>query len=317
MAFDLRPLDFGDRLGAAFKLYGSNFVTLVAIVAVIIIPLQLLSALVGNLLATDVPVTESGVIDVDALDAGVIVGIAATAIALAIITAIGALLATAGAMKAIADDALGRKPHWQDSLGYAFSKIGALIAGTVLYALGLIAVALLGVVAIVILGAVIGAAGVVVGGIALIAALIALVVSWSIWVPVVIVEDKGGFEALGRSNQLIDGRRWPVLGYLITMAIIVGLINAVLGGILLGIFDDPASPAQTVVNIALAVLTTPITAAAIVVLYFDQRVRSEAFDARDLAAQMGSTDGDPFGSLPPDDLPPEDLPPEPPTPEGF
>ena len=324
MALETRPLDFGDRLGAAFKLYGSNFKTLIAIVAVVVIPLQLLSALVGWQFARDFEVDpETGFVDIDAIDGGDIVGFAALAIVLGIITAIGTLLATAGVMKAVADDALGEEPNWQDSLRFAWSKIGSLIGGSILYALALAGVLILAVVVFIAFVALFEGFGVLLGVILLIAAMVFVVilgVSWSVWVPAVIVEGKSAGEALSRSNDLIKGRRWPALGYLFVMGILVGLINGVAGGALLAIFSDAL--AQSVINIALTVLTTPITAAAIVVLYFDQRVRNEGFTVDDLAAQIGAAGDDVFGSLPPQDpptrhLPPEDPPPDDPPPEGF
>ena len=75
VAFEIRPLDFGDKIGATFKLYQSNFTTLITIVAVVVIPLQLLSALVGWLFASDLPIDpETGVVDVEALDTSLILG---------------------------------------------------------------------------------------------------------------------------------------------------------------------------------------------------------------------------------------------------
>ena len=320
MALELRPLDFGDRLGAAFKLYGANWKTLITIVAIVIIPLQLLAALVGWLLARDFAVDpETGFVDIDAIDGGDIVGFAVLVIVLGIITAIGTLLATAGVMKAVADDALGGEPNWQDSLRFAWSKIGSLIGGSILYGLALAGVLILAVVVFIALIALLDAFGVLLGVILLIAALVLVVilgVSWSVWVPAVIVEGKTAGEALGRSNDLIKGRRGPALGYLFVMGILVALINGVAGGALVAIFTDAL--AQSVINIALTVLTTPITASAIVVLYFDQRVRNEGFTVDDLAAQIGAaTDGGAFGSLPPTEPLTRQTPPEDPPPEGF
>jgi len=309
VALDLRPLDFGDKIGATFKVYQSNFTILITIVAIVVIPLQILAALVGWLFANDLPIDpDTGLIDAEAIEASMIVGFLGTAILLAIITAIGTLLATAGVMKAIADHALGAAPDWQDSLRFAWSKIGPLVVGSIFYGLGLAGVMVAAVIALIVLVAMLDAFGAFVGVIVLIGAVVfvvVLAVSWSVWVPAVLLENKSGAKALGRSNDLTKGRRWPTLGFLVVIYIIVGLINASVGGMLSRLFSDPL--AQTVINIALTVFTTPIAAAAIVVLYFDHRVRSEPFDIEHLANELG---GDPgrdfgqFGTLPPDEPPP-------------
>jgi hypothetical protein len=308
-------MDFGDRMGATFKLYRSNFATFVTITAVIIVPLQLVSILVGGLLSRDLPVDpETGLVDVAAIDRATIVAYTAAFIVATIIAAIGSLLATGGITKAAVDSGVGRTADWQDSLGFAVKKLGPLIAGTILFGLGILGVVVTGTLATVVLMLLIDGFGALIGVIGAIAAAVFLGVSWSIWVPPVLVEGKGAAAALGRSTELVRGRRWPILGYLIVVYLLIGLIDAIAGGVVLG-FTRAASSAgafnllQPVVNIALTVLTTPIAASAIVVLYVDQRVRAGSFDAFDLAADLAAADDNPFGSLPPDDRPP----PEPPS----
>ena len=335
MALELRPLGFGDRIGAAFKLYGANFATLMLIVAVIVIPLGLIGALVTEAFSPDFSVDENGIIDIDAIEADQVIGFVAVIFFVAIISALGTLLATGGVMKAVADDIIGEPGDWQDSLRYAWSKIGPLIIGSILYGLGLLGAIIGGLVVVGVLVALFDAIGGLIGGIALAVGIVFLVVSWSIWVPTVIVEDLRATDALRRSFHLVKGRRWPVFGYFLTMYILVILIAAVLGGVfggILGVLDDPGVVANSVANIAVQVITTPISAAAVVVLYFDQRVRNEAFDVQDLAAHMRSGGDDAFGSLPPQDpptprtppedepgldMPPDDDPPEDPPNDGF
>lgn len=314
MALELRPLDFGDRIGAAFKLYGANFATLMIIVAIIVIPLGIIGAVVSELFSPDFTVDEQGFVDLEAIEADEVIGFAAVLVIVAIITALGTLLATGGVMKAVADDVLGEPSDWQDSLRYAWSKIGPLIIGSILLGLGIAGIAIAGLILTFVLVALFDAIGALIGVVALIGGVVFLWVSWSIWVPAVIVEDLGPTDALRRSFELVKGRRWPVFGYLLVMAILVGLIAAVLGGVfggILGVLNDPGIAANTVANIIVQIITTPISAAAVVVLYFDQRVRNEAFDIDDLAAQMGSDGGDDvFGSLPPQDPPTTRMPPE-------
>ena len=79
--------------------------------------------------------------------------------------------------------------------------------------------------------------------------------------------------------------------------------------------------AGTVLGIVLALLTTPFVVAATVVLYFDQRVRVEAFDVDLLASQISGTPlpqasiPEEFGSLDGEE-PPESPQAFPPTDQG-
>jgi hypothetical protein len=145
-------------------------------------------------------------------------------------------------------------------------------------------------------------------------------VTWSMWVPAVIVEDLSGTKALGRSDKLASGRRWPVFGFLIVVYLIVSIINVIAGTVLFG-FISPGSAAETVIGIAVAVLIAPFVAAATVVLYFDQRVRAEAFDVELLASQISGTPlpqapiPEEFGSLDGEE-PPESPQAFPPTDQG-
>lgn len=307
MALETKPLDFGERLGAAFKLYQANFVTFVTITAVIVVPLQLVSVLLGAWLSRDLPVDpETGLVDVEAIDGSTALAYAATFFVAIVITAIGSLLATGGVTKAAADDAVGRSRDWQDSLRYAMGRLGALIAGSLLFGLGVAGVVVGGILATVVLVALTGALGALIGSVATIAGAVFLAVSWSIWVPPVIVERTGAIAALSRSAELVSGRRWPIMGYLLVVGLLVGLINGIAGGVIGGFAGSAGEGAgfllETVVRIALSVVTAPIYAAALIVLYFDQRVRSEGVDP--IIADLTAADDDPFGSLPPGQTPP-------------
>lgn len=311
MALETRPLDFGDRIGAAFKLYQANFVTFITITAVIVAPLQLLSIVLGAALGRELPVDpETGIVDVEAVDAGTLWAYAAAIAATGLITVIGSLLATAGVMKAAANDAVGRTTDWQDSLGFAVGKLGRLIATLVLVFLGVAGTAIGGILVTGILFTIAGPIGLI-GLVATVAAVVWLAVAWALWVPAVVLEGRSATAALGRSNDLVSGRWWPVMGYLIVIALLVGVINAVAGGLIAGIgaaFSDPAGTVlRAAATIALAVVTAPIYASALIALYFDQRVRTEGADA--IVADLVALDDGPFGSLPPDQHRPPDEPP--------
>ncbi|GMQ85251.1 MAG: glycerophosphoryl diester phosphodiesterase membrane domain-containing protein [Acidimicrobiia bacterium] len=275
MAVELRPLGVGEKLDAAFSLYRRNFGTLLGIVAMIIIPFQLASVYLASLA------------DRDSVGSVLFIGLISVVVGF-----IGNVFATGSVTKAIVDDYLGETPNWQDSLRFGWTKVGPLVVGSILYGLGL----LFGFVLFIIPG-------------------VFLWVTWAMWVPAVIVEDRGGKVALGRSNALAKGRRWPVFGFLIVVYLIVSIIDLIAGSVLFA-FVSAGSAADTVINVAVALLVAPFVAAATVVLYFDQRVRVEAFDVELLASQISGTPVPKgFGSLD-GETPPASPPPFPPSDQG-
>jgi hypothetical protein len=103
-------------------------------------------------------------------------------------------------------------------------------------------------------------------------------------IPALILERRGVGGALSRSIELTKGHFWHVLGVVLTAALIGFTLNGALAAGL-NIFAQSASPttlvlAQAASNAVASVLTTPFVAAATVALYFDLRIRDEAFDVQ-------------------------------------
>lgn len=110
------------------------------------------------------------------------------------------------------------------------------------------------------------AIGIVFGFVLLVVPGVYLLTIWAVTAPVIVVERRGVFEALGRSRRLVRGNGWPVLGALL-VAILIGIVvTVVLNAIGQGISDDPI---LDVVFYALAsTVTAPIEALVASVLYF-------------------------------------------------
>jgi hypothetical protein len=113
---------------------------------------------------------------------------------------------------------------------------------------------------------------------------------FAVTLPALILERKSIGRALGRSVELTKGHFWHVLGVVISAALIGALLNAALAAGL-GILTEQSSPttlvlAQAVANTIASVLTTPFVATATVALYFDLRIRDEAFDVQIAMAAM-------------------------------
>lgn len=110
------------------------------------------------------------------------------------------------------------------------------------------------------------AIGIVFGFVLLVVPGVYLLTIWAVTAPVIVVERRGVFEALGRSRQLVRGNGWPVLGTFL-VAILIGLVvTLILTAVGKGISDDPI---LDVVFYALAsTVTAPVEALVASVLYF-------------------------------------------------
>jgi glycerophosphoryl diester phosphodiesterase family protein len=272
----LRPLRVGEVLDVAIKIYRHHFATLVRVVLVIVVPTQVLSAIVRISTIQDPRLAGqssfSGTGGTLHQDTGIYLAGGAIILVLGLIS--GPLTNGAG-MKAVADGYLGGHSDWRDSLRFAFKRLLPLMWLAVLT------------------------------GVLLTLATICLIVpgvyfffAWSVAVPVLMVENQRGFGALSRSAKLVKGRWWPTAGALVLSYVFISIVGAVVGGLLTAVAlsgNTSVATASIVVAIASIVSTTltkPFQVAVTAVIYFDLRVRKEGFDLQLLAEALGAPPGD-------------------------
>lgn len=264
----LRPLGVGEILDAAFKVYTRNAWPLMKIVAVVIVPIQLVTALIF-LSTLDDPDALTGQGEVESGSetwgwiAGNVVG--------SFLGWVGLTIATGAVVKAIADAYLARHPDWRDSLRFAWSRWRALIWLALLTILLLIP-----------------------AFVALIVPGIWLSIAWIVAVPALMIEDCRGLDALKRSFRLVRKRWWATFAVILVAFLLAGVIQGLAEG-LLGIMlvagaDDSLLLTVLVDGVAAtigSVIVTPFQAAVITIAYFDLRVRKEGFDLELLAERLG------------------------------
>jgi hypothetical protein len=128
-----------------------------------------------------------------------------------------------------------------------------------------------------------------------------ILVGWVAVLPVMFVENTGLVAAMGRSWQLVQGRWWRtffilllvfVLNYVVSLALGAFLY---LGQVLLSLFISPfLSLAIYQAGVfAVSGLTIPILQIAIVLVYFDLRVRKEGLDLFQLAQRVAAAPATP------------------------
>jgi hypothetical protein len=292
----LRPLGVGEIFDVSIKIYRRHFGTLIKLVSLVVVPVGIVSALVE---VSALP-SEGDLYDIDNDEVGTYIAGIAVTVLLAIVAW---TVATAASFKAVADAYLGQEPDWRNSIGFVLRRLHSVIWILVLSFLILIP-----------------------AFIACVLPGIWLGVAYSVAIPAFLTERTKGFQSLKRSYRLVRGRWWPTfavvfLGYLLT-SIVGGALGAVVGGTTA--FDTAEVTVSSVVANAAAsiianILTIPFIAAFLIVLYFDLRVRKEAFDLQLLAEQIGVEPPEGIGPAPP--LPPQDLsgeePPYWPPPPGW
>jgi hypothetical protein len=114
-----------------------------------------------------------------------------------------------------------------------------------------------------------------------------LTASWIVAPIVIVVEGLGPIAALSRSWALCSGNRWRIIG----IQALLFLLNIVLSALIGSIFaiggqsgSGTTIVVQNLVNFASTIVWAPVEWLAFTVLYYDLRVRKEAFDLQ-LAAE--------------------------------
>ncbi|MBI4565546.1 MAG: hypothetical protein HY716_12700 [Planctomycetes bacterium] len=256
-------------LDAAFKLYRDNFFLFLGIMAVPYVPIVVLFAASYGALFTAVPEAQGA--PSKEMAAGVIVLFCGMMAAVLLLHLIAIPIAKGALSRAIADRYLGRTVSLQSAYAAIFAIFWKYLLTTFLVGL------LVG----------LGAMFCLVPGI-YVAVLFAFVP------PIMIVEGVTGTDAMSRSKDLSGGHRWRVLG-LWAITVVVGFI---LGGVIQMAYQWIAplwiesEALRTVLSQSASWMATllvePLWAVAWVLLYFDVRVRKEAFDLQLAAARMAS-----------------------------
>lgn len=285
----IRPMSFGEILDGSLTLYRRNFgVFLRLAIASLIVPVLLIGYFALFMLDTAMMSFMMMVPDPKLI---------ILLILIVVTYIIGTLMLTAGTIRVVSDSYLDRHTTFGQAIGLGLSKIWPL------FIVGLGKGILLGV-----LGAVVGVAlavgGPMLAGAGTLGTLIliagGIVGAWlCIWVaaaygvttPVVVLESlKGAFDAFGRSWGLTRGSRGRVVGLFVVATLLFSVVPQLLVA-LIGAALTKASPqaggALILLSYALPIILYPAIACVVTLMYYDLRVRREAFDLQMLSKQLG------------------------------
>jgi hypothetical protein len=196
--------------------------------------------------------------------------------------------------QSVSERYLGETPTVAGSYGAVLRRTLSIIWAYILAFLvwggvGILAVLIIG--AMMFMSPIIGVVGaIVIGLIALVAFVRFLLIT-----QVIVIEDIRGVSALQRSWSLMKGNFWRavlIFVFAIVVAIVLSLILNIPGGIVAGLMGGTIGAIVGQVFSQLSqILLTPVFGIAITLLYYDSRIRNEAFDLEVMAQNLGIATG--------------------------
>ncbi len=261
MSTMLRPLTLGELLDRAFQLYRSRFAVFAGIAAVAYLP----SFVVTSVRLWVVKPAS---------------GFASATITMTLVSAVVNLICVAAAQSATIMAVSAAYLDRPITLGEAYGRVSGMLVRVSLIMIGM-------------------GIGITIGFVLLIVPGVILFLMWALAVPVAVLEDAGLGESLSRSRDLTAGHRGRVFViYLLYFALLLALESALLAPFgfavaLRGATGGAAALSATmliataVVGYVIECLVTPILTISLSLMYYDERVRKEAFDIQLMMASLG------------------------------
>lgn len=248
-------------LDAAVTLYRARFASLMFVSAIVVIPVQILSALVLLSARPDEYGFSFGTTGPQYSDSNPALQLGA-GITVLVVSAISTAFVVAACTRIVADAYVDQTATPKQALGNATRRFFALMAVSFIVAIAQF-----------------------VGTLACIIGMFVPMALFAVAVPALILERIGVGMSLGRSWNLVKSHFWLALGLVVTAQVLTTVIALGLTTAAeLVIRGDGSSTgsiiAQSVAAAVSALLTTAFVATATVVLYFDLRIRDEAFDVQ-------------------------------------
>jgi hypothetical protein len=310
----LPPVTLGDLFVIVPRVYRRAAMVLLGLAVVFLLPVYLVLAVVQAWMISTVSelalqpagrVTFAEVQDI----------LGAALVSILVSFAVGLLAVVAGGAFVRASARMYIEGHasFRDAAVTAVHRSVSLVGATILTALAMLAVLLAGLLVIALLFMVLAQGTVspqggpavfvaLVIGVALVVAVVTLTVRWSFVGPAIMVEGLGAMAALGRSWRLTAGSIWRTFGIILIFGLIVALFQAILAQVLalmtdqvLGFATFGSLLVSSLIGGLVSLPFAPVVPLALTVLYFDLRVRREAFDVLPAQPPAEAPPGPPAG----------------------
>jgi hypothetical protein len=250
----LSPRGIGEILSAAFQLYRRHWRTLVAIAAVVVVPLTVLQYVIGHWVRTHGQQMQGQVVVSTSFWA-----VAGASLLAALVGLLLYQVLTGAITRTIAAEVAGQDLGLEQSYRFGFARLGPILVVSILVGLATV----LGLIVFIIPGIYIG-------------------VRLAVSIQALVVEDKRGTEAMRRSWDLVGGHWWHAAFTLLMAALITGVVNAVITAP----FGAGAWFIQGITAAVATTITLPYGALVGVLLYLDLRARKERLDLAVLKSDL-------------------------------
>jgi hypothetical protein len=241
----LPPRGIGQILSTAFQLYRRYWRTLVAIAAVVVVPLTLLQYGIGHWVRSHGQQMQDQVVSTSFW------AVASASLLAALVGLLLYQVLTGAITRNIAAEVAGQDLDLEQSYRFGFARLGPVLVVSVLVGLA----TLLGLIVFIIPGIYVG-------------------VRLAVSIQALVVEGRRGTDAMRRSWDLVGGHWWHAAFTLLVAALITGVVNAVITAP----FSAGAWFLQAVAAAVATTVTLPYGALVGVLLYLDLRARKERLD---------------------------------------
>ncbi len=291
---NLRPLGVGDIVDRTIGLYRASPALFLVLAALPYIVLALVSLALNLVFVRTTPLTKlpTNVFDPNGFSTSFtpeeIAGFAVFGAVITVVSVIVLSVQAAAIVDAMSKRYLGQPTTIGESLRAGLRASVRLILASIIAFVSFIVLITMAVVVLAIVTAAIGnPLPAIIGGIAVFVLILYVVASWMPLPAVVTLEGRGPVDGIRRAWGLAGGARWRILGLLTLVTILQGILGILFAFIFLGtIVTEGAAKTvlQEVANLAVNALWAPIQWGVFTLLYYDLRVRKEAFDLQ-LAAE--------------------------------
>lgn len=301
-----RPMMLGDFFDETLDLYKNNFILLATIAAVLELPIMFFMNMFQFKAIAAMPKTPSpnpSFGDFEAILHLYAVIFIASALYMLIYPIIVGVFTYA-----ISRRYLGEPTTMSESYGFIFKRIAKVFFSIILsYFIANSAAILMIVLVAIAVNTKSLALGIFAGLLLIPASVLSAILSVKfVFVPAaVVVEDRGYFDAMRRSWNLITGHALRVFGISLLIGLIVGVMTSMITapvGVLVALTTKPGVmspwvPLQAVVNSLVQSAVAPLMMIVTVLLYFDVRIRKEGFDLQMLARDLAVASGQPVPDI--------------------